>query len=444
MARLLGSPRGVAPWEPAGEHETAPLGTPPGAAGAELTPGRLTALVRHLRGRGPALRDLGVAARIDGLSRAAALLQGWLTESAVPLAPAPSMTELAAVTGYSPPVVRQGLHDLWGAITAPELERWWARDGGSGRADLAVVIAAGNIPGVAVFPIVAGLLAGVPTLAKVSGEEPLVAAWWHQALEIAAPELADALAVALWSGGEAALENVACAAADRVLVFGSDATVAALSSRYGLRVSGFGTGLSLAVIGPGAEPMAAAEGIARDLAIWDQQGCLSPRGVFVVGDATAAVEFGRALSRALELITPRLPPGRWTPAEAAVVRHFRADREAWAIAGANTRLWTSGRSLDWTVSVEAGTGFQPSCTGRTLRIWPIAGPAELEEEVAAWRHQLQGVALAAGEAEGVEWRQRLGDMGFSHVTEPGRLQSPPVDWRNRRQDLLRVLLGPPS
>lgn len=410
--------------------------------GAPLDASRLAEVLLGLRGAAGELRALSVDERIQGLARTAAVLRKACSGSAPPASinvAEDVIDRLSAATGYSGPVLRQGLADLWGAITVSELRRWFGRAGRQGDADLAVIIAAGNIPGIAVFPAVAGLLAGTPLLIKVSRAEPALAPLWHRTLALEAPPLARAVAVVLWDGGDREMEDLACAAADRVLVFGEDATVAALRARYGAHVIGFGTGLSLVVVAPGADLESAANGVARDLMIWDQQGCLSPRGVFVIGGARAAFELTTALREALTRLAPLLPPGAATPAEAALVRHFRADHEARGAAGEGNRFWRGAGPGGWTLALESSPGFRPGCLGRTLTVWPLEDPAELDALLAPWRRQLQGAALAVGAEHRADWVETLLRLGFSHVTEPGRLQAPPVDWRNRGRDLLAVM-----
>src|SRR5204862_1234182 len=73
----------------------------------------------------------------------------------------------------------------------------------------------------------------------------------------------------------------------------------------GVTVRAHGPGLGVAVLGPGEVDLEkAAIALAEDIVVFDQRGCLSPRLVFVIGDAARAHSFGAALSTALDESVP--------------------------------------------------------------------------------------------------------------------------------------------
>lgn len=95
---------------------------------------------------------------------------------------------------------------------------------------------------------------------------------------------------------------------DLVLAYGSDETLTEVESTLpeGVTLFGHGHGMGVAVIGQGAADATAADALALDVALFDQQGCLSPRLVLI--DAHNPVDnFVEQLALALERVTTRLP-----------------------------------------------------------------------------------------------------------------------------------------
>ena len=86
-----------------------------------------------------------------------------------------------------------------------------------------------------------------------------------------------------------------------VHVYGRDETVLAVRSAAprGVLVRAHGAGLGVAIVTGGAALEEAARRVADDVVVFDQRGCLSPRVVLVVGDASRGAAFADAL--ALEL-----------------------------------------------------------------------------------------------------------------------------------------------
>src|SRR5208282_5481459 len=134
---------------------------------------------------------------------------------------------------------------------------------------------------------------------------------------------------------DAAMRELWAACDGGVVAYGDDASIAALSAAAARRarpLAGFGSRLSGALVLPGASPSAAetaADGLARDVTLFEQRGCLSPHHVFVVGDAGEARGFAARLARALERLARRLPtPARLPLAAAAAIRGLR-ERARW-------------------------------------------------------------------------------------------------------------------
>lgn len=395
-------------------------------------------IVARLLDGGDRLRRLTVDERAAALAGAAAK---WSDRRH----PARARTEelMAPASRYSPPVIAAGLDRLFAAVTKEALLAWWARVPEESRAGprLVAILPAGNIPGVALFPMMASLLAGAPVVVKVSRDEPHLLPGFVRDLESLDPVPGAAVAAVEWTGGDEAMESILLGDAGRILAFGRDTTLETLGRRFPGRVTGYGTGLSIAVVSrERAGSAESARGLAFDMAIWDQHGCLSPRGVIVEGDLTAAVRFGEMVADALEATERTLPRGRLDLDAAARIRTLRAGYLARSVTG-GAQLWKPARGLAWTVAAVSGETLDLAGLDRTIVVHAVSRLEALPEILAPIRPTLQAAGLAAPEARRQEIETLLTASGFGHVTPLGTMQAPPVGWRNKGRDLLHDLLG---
>lgn len=121
----------------------------------------------------------------------------------------------------------------------------------------------------------------------------------------------------------AVVSELSPAPGDHVFVYGADATLERVSRGWPATVTRTlsGTGFGVAALGPSGDPRAAAEALARDVVVFDQKGCLSPRIAFVEG-AERARDFGRLLHEALDAWQGRVPRGALESDERAeLTRH---------------------------------------------------------------------------------------------------------------------------
>lgn len=291
----------------------------------------------------------------------------------------------------------------------------------------ALMILAGNLPGLAVQPLLPALLAGRPALLKSARAEPCFAPFFVRELRRREPTLGEALAALSWPGGETELEAPLLAAAGVVVAYGEAETLASLARRARGRFVGHGPKASLAVLGPGSDPRAVAPGLARDIALFDQRGCLSLAAVYT---AAAPAALATALADELERLGRELPAGPIAPQEAAVVQQLRAEAEL-------RGRWSAPLSLaSGTVILEPEPAFKPSPGLRTVRVHPLSDPAALPALLAPWRGRLQGVALAGELPAGL--LRELVALGVSRFATPGELQTPEASWANGGLDPLAI------
>lgn len=113
-------------------------------------------------------------------------------------------------------------------------------------------------------------------------------------------------------------------------VYGSDETIASIvvGLPEGVIVRGHGTGIGLAVVGDDVDMAHAAEALARDVGVFDQRGCLSPRFVLVEGGTERAEGFCAALDDALTHFSLRYPRGDVDAGLRTEIAQYRATMEA--------------------------------------------------------------------------------------------------------------------
>ena len=111
-----------------------------------------------------------------------------------------------------------------------------------------------------------------------------------------------------WRGGDEAIESPLLGKVGLVVAYGGALALADLRRRAGRKLIAFGPKASVAIVA-GAPVSGALEAtasaLARDVALFDQRGCLSLQAIYTDGDAEA---LAAALAAALEDAARRWPP----------------------------------------------------------------------------------------------------------------------------------------
>src|SRR5262249_15836819 len=136
---------------------------------------------------------------------------------------------------------------------------------------------------------------------------------------------------------------------------------------------GHGHKLSFAVVfdDPSCERAAAA---ARDVAAFDQLGCLSPHVFFVAGDARAYAGRIAEEMRRTELTDPR---GALSVSPATDIPALREGLQFRAANDEPIAVWASEGSTAWTVAYDGAPGFPRTPLHRFVFVKPL--PADFAE-----------------------------------------------------------------
>jgi hypothetical protein len=334
---------------------------------------------------------------------------------------------LPTAAGLSPAMVAAVLPIAAEALDADAMTELVERELGPGAAGrgapdgpaLVVQLLASNVPALALPAIALACLAGVATLVKSGRHDPLSAAAFRRALGAVDPDLAATVVTARWAGGDIRAEDAAFARADRVVATGGDATLDALARRLRVPMVAHGTRVSVAAVGRDA-PADAVDGLALDVALHDQRGCLSPHAVWVEGDVDA---FAERLAAALDAVARQLPPGPVSLAARAAAR-ARRDAAEWR-----------GARLVGSVIVDPRPALGTGGGLRIVHVHPIASLAALPPLLP------MGLVECVGVAGGTVDPAALRARGVARVCPVGRMQRPPLCWPRGQRAPLHSLLG---
>lgn len=423
------------PGEPEEGH------TPTGAAYRRiaLTPSAARDLARGLRERAAAFRRVPLERILAALDQVHA---AWSEEGSGALAELANQVE--AATGYAG--AHLPLRKLFGSMRRPSLERWLEASGIrqvwlDGTLDeagklvfgprLTLVVSSGNIPGAALPSVVQALLLKSPVLVKTSSAEPVLLPAYAAALAEADPEVAQALAVTGWTGGDTRLEAALLPEVDALVAYGSDETLASLRARLPAHARFVGYGHRISFVAWGRECLGrermpeSLHDLALDFCLFDQQGCLSPHAVYVEeGGETSPEEFARMLGEALERMRRQIPRRPLSAAESSAIHQYRASVEMEAFSREGLRLWSSPEGTAWTVVLDPEPDLRPTPGNRTVVVRPLRDLTELPAVVRPLGPALISCGLTVAEKRRPELVRSLGEAGVTRFTIPGQAQLP--------------------
>lgn len=312
---------------------------------------------------------------------------------------------LGESTGLSPENVAWGLDEaLETAPSAEEIDalvRSVTVEGGARAEPVRAVhvILPANVFVAAHRALALGLAASSSVYARPSRREPV----FTRLLAEAAPGLFEVV------------DEIAPAPGDHVWAYGGDRSLEAVRASLpgGTVLHAQGPGYGLAVVDASVVGAAAATALARDVAAFDQRGCLSPRAVVVLGSRDAAQRFATLLAAALARREREVPLGRLDAAELGEIMRFR---DAATYAGELLPAGSGGVLVTDTVKL----GVAP--VGRFVTVSAAAG---LSSALRAVRTELvTAVGVAGTDALRSELVATLPD---ARVSDIGRMQCPAFD-----------------
>ena len=366
---------------------------------------------------------------------------------------------LPRLAGYAPLHVRRTLRDYLTTFRRDRLLRFLAQDfpdpgvldgfrpspaGGRRRArgpEVLTQIFAGNVPGLPAWDLICGLLVKSASLGKPASGEPLFASLFARSLAEVDASLASCLAILPWPGGDEAIETAAFAGSDAVVATGSGTALADLRARvpHGVPLIEHGATVSVAVLAAEAlrtdRYQETARRLARDVAHYDQQACLSPHVAYIEAtpsDTGVPIDvFAAALATELAAIERRSPRAPLTLEEAATWANAREETEFATWDDEARSLLTAGGDSPWAVTVEPlDAPFQASPLGRFVRLIPVTEPSAIGHSLAGVTHIVQSAGLACAPARAEEFAELLAASGVDRVAALGRMGAPAAGWHH--------------
>jgi len=351
-----------------------------------------------------------------------------------------ALSAIARAAGYSAATIDISIDALLKPFTDDALQSMAARVSAIGaacRPKTVGFIAAGNVAGAGIHEIVIALIAGAGVVIKTASAEPVFFAEFARTLAGIDGDAAARIEVLNWNRSRDDLTAAMVANCDRVVAYGDDSTIDSLRNRPNL--IGFGSRVSAAVIAPGAD-VSQVDLLARDVALFDQLGCLSLHQVFVVSPApSAARELAMRMAAALDRLGQSMPPAAIPLRDAVEIRAL-SERARWrAIAGDPIDLF-EGRELQWTVVFEPRLdSFRVSPGFRTVHVTGMRDPGEFSDFLATIYPKIEAMAIAGDEA--ADLRAIITALGIPYICAPGEMQSPPLDWRHGGGRFLDLMVG---
>lgn len=443
----------------------------PTTHGAAITPETLATLARRQQRVTEALRARRVAEIVAALGEVA---ERWLDPR--DLFRREAQERLPETTGYAPFSIQMALDHLFEGLRARQLwELLRAELGDPDTLDrfvprgglletgarlralgprLTLIWASGNIPVAAVPSLFHALLVKSACLVKTSAAEPLLLTLIARSVAETVPWLGEAIAARCWPGKDEALGRAALQHTEAVIAYGRAETLAALR-RWAppeARFRACGPRVGFGVIGRERMTAAALEELAdraaRDVALFDQQGCMSPHLLYVEeGGELPGRVLAERLAAALARWEARAPRRSLTPAEAAAIHQLRAAYEMRALTRRDVALFASPGSTAWTVLLDPEPEFSASCLNRTVFVRPITEVTCLPDLLALLLASypsgslLQTVVADLDAPRLEELAERLAPLGVTRIAPLGRAQEPclvaPHDGYPRLADLVR-------
>ena len=346
---------------------------------------------------------------------------------------AEAIARLPESTGLSVEMVERGLDLAFESVEAHRLRAWWDREGASESSTrLTAHILSSNVFVAGLPPVLASLLAGVPAFLRPPSAQPdfarLLVRSWNERNLLGGQFLGSGT----WDSDDTASTELLLRGADRVYVFGSDATVQSVGELAAKAVgtaSVFGFGHRLSIGAVGREALAGIarwdstlEMLGRDALAWDGQGCLTPQWVFVEGTAADAEDLARRAACFLPHIAEELPAGRDLDAAQGAARA--------AYLGQAGFEGFSSQGRGWAVASLSEPRLEPSPPARSLVFLPLGDLAELPDVLAPLGDHLQGLLYVGEPTRRESLAAALTGQGLCRAVQAGMLQRPPIDWNH--------------
>jgi len=392
-----------------------------------------------------AARGLHALTRGFGWSERRAAVVAWAERWQRPEEHFPDhLDTLARASGLSRPMVVWAARTTCATLTPEAIDAWVATavegppsrlDGGTVRGlPLVGHVWASTLPTSGWLPTIGSLLLGSSVVVKSSLRTDGLATVFASSLHSIERRWMGRVLATTW-GRSVGTDADLVAGIDGLVVSGGHDAMAAFAAHVASRPGGpipyvpFGPGHSLAVVPAAAlaseDPARLAAAVALDVAAYDQQGCLSPRAVWVEGTLPEARALAARLADALTALAVELPRGEVSEGAAAAIMQR---------VGAAHFVGEVFDARDGAVMVEPEPTGEPNPLYRTVPVHLYTGgPSGLAAALAASGQadeRLHALGVAGGDHVRGEYVGLAMQRRASRVCAPGTMQTPPLGWHH--------------
>ncbi|MCF6314591.1 MAG: hypothetical protein L3J39_19240 [Verrucomicrobiales bacterium] len=182
----------------------------------------------------------------------------------------------------------------------------------------------------------------------------------------------------------------------------------------------------------------AAQLAARDVSLFDQQGCLSPH-VFYINEnqPNTALTFAAQLAEEMQRFNQHSPRRTLSTEEIADITALRDVYDYRQVNDPSVKIWCSQDSTDWTVIYEQDPQFAVSPLNRVIFVKPLPLLDQLPQALFLVRPHLSSIAIHPFEKQHFEAIQAL---GASRICPLGKSQQPSLFWHQDGQAQLAPLV----
>jgi len=349
------------------------------------------------------------------------------------------LDKLALSTRMSRAVLRESVANHFRALTLADMHAWLLEvhetraenPAAQSYPPLAFVVSAGNLPGVAIQPVVQLSLLGVPALIKCASAEPDLMPALLSTLAQQDAEVASRLAALHWPRAQHMATQAVLQTSPALVALGDDVTVAELKTLAPRDYVPMGDRFSLAVVRAATVRPQTLRQLAYDYFMFDGKGCLAPQAVLVIADSwqqfeNLAMHFAGILAEE----AMRWPAGAWSAAEKAVLQQWRGEWRAQRAASERVALYEPG-DTSWTLVAADDCDLSQRVAWRVVRLCWLGS---LQEAMNVLRNYSGKVQALAVELEDEEHAQLVLDLEEDDellgriICAPGHLQRPPFAW----------------
>ncbi|NOY83806.1 MAG: hypothetical protein GXO96_03085 [Nitrospirae bacterium] len=366
-------------------------------------------------------------------------------------------TILPTVCGLSKEMVSLILDDVFKELTeekllhlleaelgdATILDRFCKKNSGSTRTrafgpGLITQILPGNVLGVSVVSLICGLLVKSANLLRVSHSEVVLTTLFAESLQEISPEIAETIAILTWDKKETSITKTAFQKSDLVIAYGSDESIATIQTLMPSNTPRIlhGHKLSFGIISRENISKNLSKKVAMDIALYDQQGCLSPHLYYVESDGKSTpLDFAEQVAESLQILSKKFPKGLCDESTASQIQQLRGTLP---LKGGS--VFESPNNTDWTVLFDPSPEFTLSPLSRCVWIKSVGDLSEIPPLLSSVRNDIQAIGIAIPKTRADTMIENLSLIGGCRICPIGKMQRPPLNWMHDGKKRLLPLL----